>query len=355
MVMMSQKPEVYREYWGNGKLRKEIHRKNGMLNGRSTFWYENGKTHTEVYYKNDALDGSWTSWYDNGKKQGEGLKKNGKLYGLVTNWYKNGKKKIQKHYENGKLIASGLFKIAEEDGLKNDQMEGFKRAVNILSSTFDGLGFCLSEKKDLLSQWRGYANDAHGVSIGFSKDYLRLLSDSLKSDQKPGFSLKKVIYTPDEIRSTLEPTYLKIKEYIGKGAYKRLAFQGILGIKPAEDIEKENINIQAQSNLAFEALLPLIGDLYSLKSKAFEEEIEWRLISLLSKIPGAPPDPCLFHPFLNKIKPYRSFQLIDLKVNPIGSIVLGPKNSTPKYVIESFLKQNNFVDVEVLLSEASYI
>ena len=255
----------------------------------------------------------------------------------------------------GKLIEKGLSNIAEEDGLKDEQMEGFRRATTWLNTTVDGLGFCLSENKDLLSQWRGYANDAHGVSIGFSKEYLDLLSASLKSGDKSRFSLKKVIYKPDEIASTLNPTYVKIKEHIDNGAFKRPVFPSLIGSISMEAAEKENKKIMAQSINVNMTLFPLVADLYSLKSIAFAEEFEWRLISLLFKNPGAPPEPCLFHPCLNKIKPYRSFQLIDLKVNPIEKIVLGPKNSTPKYVIESFLKQNNFNDVEVLSSEASYI
>lgn len=31
--------------------------------------------------------------------------------------------------------------------------------------------FCLSEKEDNFGQWRGYADDGYGVSIGFNKNY----------------------------------------------------------------------------------------------------------------------------------------------------------------------------------------
>lgn len=37
-------------------------------------------------------------------------------------------------------------------------------------------GFCLSEEEDLLSQWRGYADDGQGVAIGFSKVFFNLFA-----------------------------------------------------------------------------------------------------------------------------------------------------------------------------------
>ena len=36
--------------------------------------------------------------------------------------------------------------------------------------------FCLSEKGDLLSQWRGYADDGTGVAIGFNLDFFKNLN-----------------------------------------------------------------------------------------------------------------------------------------------------------------------------------
>lgn len=255
----------------------------------------------------------------------------------------------------GKLIERVLLEMAEKDGFNNEQIERLQEKISRLGLMFDGLGFCLSEKKDLLSQWRGYASDAHGVSIGFSKKYLELLSASLNGGKKSGFSLQKVIYKPDEHVSALNPTYQKIKEHLNAGAFKRPAFKSILATRSEEEIEKENKKIMQETSGLLMSLFLSIGDLYSLKSMAFEEEFEWRLVSLLVRDPAIHLDPCLFHPCLNKIMPYRSFRLIDLKANPIEKIVLGPRNSTPKDVIDSFLRQNNFNNVEVLISKASYI
>jgi len=256
----------------------------------------------------------------------------------------------------GKFIESVLFKMAEKDGLDEKTMMGLQKEVSRFISKIDGLGFCLSEKEDLLSQWRGYANDAQGVSIGFSKKYFRLLSDSQKGGETSGFYLKKVIYKLDKQESALIPAYQKLKEYIGSESYSSIGRGLSILIRSKEETKKVDKKTQQTTHIfaLLDSLIPLIGDIFSLKSTAFKEEFEWRLISLLSKFTNASPDPCLFHPCINKIKPYRSFRLIELEVNPIEKIVLGPKNSTPKDVIESFLQQNNFNNVEVLSSKASY-
>lgn len=78
--------------------------------------------------------------------------------------------------------------------------------------------------------------------------------------------------------------------------------------------------------------LELLPKLFSLKSKTFCEEQEWRLLSYLVK----PDDDCLFRSEGSRIMPYRKFKLLDLKGNAINEIILGPNNLTPIYVIENF-------------------
>lgn len=69
----------------------------------------------------------------------------------------------------GKLVARALMRLAERDGLNPVAAERLQNAVAFLEGMFDGLGFCFSEDGDLLSQWRGYASDATGIAIGFSR------------------------------------------------------------------------------------------------------------------------------------------------------------------------------------------
>ena len=62
--------------------------KNGMQEGRSTFWYENGKIAKEGDYKNGKEEGKWSFYYENGKPKAEENyrwgKKNGAANVLVS-------------------------------------------------------------------------------------------------------------------------------------------------------------------------------------------------------------------------------------------------------------------------------
>ena len=77
------KEEVKREYWGKGKLYKEIHYKNGKREGLQTTWYESGGKKQEQRYKNDKLEGLLTEWYESGKKKSTRHYKNGIKNDLV--------------------------------------------------------------------------------------------------------------------------------------------------------------------------------------------------------------------------------------------------------------------------------
>ena len=64
--------EVKKEYWDNGKLKREIHYKNGKRDGLITYWYESGKKKYEKHLKDGKEDGLWTEWSPSGKKTFEG-------------------------------------------------------------------------------------------------------------------------------------------------------------------------------------------------------------------------------------------------------------------------------------------
>jgi len=63
---------------------------------------------------------------------------------------------------------------------------------------------------------------------------------------------------------------------------------------------------------------------------------------------------CSFRALNDRIVPFREFELLESKSGSIVKVILGPKNTTPNYVIESLLKQSGFPNVKVSYSEASY-
>ena len=216
---------------------------------------------------------------------------------------------------------------------------------NILSESikelegFGGFGFCLSKEGDLLSQWRGYATDGAGVSIGFSRKYLENLakftsSSILKKMLKDKFwgmefRLKEVIYQREQQLPLIKPIYDKLKNFA-------------LNNKD-ESLSQATINLLSHS---------LVLDLYVLKLEAFEEEKEFRLISILS---GSSKIDIKFRSVDKCIIPYMECSLEDLEPEKaITKVILGPKNLTPDYVVRQVLEKNNFKDVEVVSSSATY-
>lgn len=104
---------------------------------------------------------------------------------------------------------------------------------------------CFSEEKDLLSQWRGYANAGTGVAIGFSKDILSRVNEEMY-----GLTFNKICYDEEQqIKFARE----QVQTIIDTMRYKNL-FAAL-----AEVYENE------------------IEKLGCMKSPGFCEEKEWRL------------------------------------------------------------------------------
>ena len=252
----------------------------------------------------------------------------------------------------GKLVSSLIKKLAEKDNLELSSVEKLQQSTNFLERMFDGLGFCLSEEGDLLSQWRGYAMDGTGISIGFSKSYLASLAKmSGRTVQATGFTLKRVEYERGGQVKLIEPTYQKIKEFIHQGAYKSFAPRTLIDSRTELEINKENEKIRTANKNLLLATLELFPELFLLKNKAFKEEKEWRLLSHLI---NETEDSCLFRASGDQIIPYREFKLEELDEPSITQVILGPKNRTPHKVIEKFLIGHGFFNVNIVSSDASY-
>lgn len=253
----------------------------------------------------------------------------------------------------GKLVAEIIGLIAKADGLDQTAIELLHKSVSGLEQFIDGLGFCLSEDGDLLSQWRGYAADATGVSIGFSKDYLERFAEASRpgpDSKKPGFTLERVEYEPAVQEELIKPTYIEIKKLIDEGAFK-FPTRRILDIRSDDEIEREIIKSKtAFANLSMRVLF-LFAKLFLLKTSAFREEREWRLISYSLK---SGKDICSFRALNDRIIPFREFELLESESDSIVEVIIGPKNITPNYVIDCLLKHRGFTNVKILRSKATY-
>ncbi len=77
----------------------------------------------------------------------------------------------------GKWIRETFKEFCREKGVRDLEQSKLLEDMATVAGIIGGVGFCMSEEADLLSQWRAYADDGAGVSIGFSKEFVRLVSE----------------------------------------------------------------------------------------------------------------------------------------------------------------------------------
>ena len=142
----------------------------------------------------------------------------------------------------------------------------------------DTFAFCLSEAKDLLSQWRAYANGGRGVAIGFDPTLLRNIFqaketwDSLaaKSELTPHTSFVKVEYGGDI--SAIVDVLVKLIAQITHDTKSNWD-------KTFSPEDRNYYRINGQYHSAGKRVLRMIHHLDPLlKNAAFLEEREWRMI-----------------------------------------------------------------------------
>ena len=114
--------------------------------------------------------------------------------------------------------------------------------------------FCLSEKSDDLGQWRGYANDGQGISIGFNSAFL-----------------KNINYIGENVRTT-SVNFGFDKVYYSKKDVK-LFFNDKVGLSRI-DINMDPSEVIQYMKRAL-ALSYIYSPLY--KSDKFKDEREWRI------------------------------------------------------------------------------
>lgn len=249
------------------------------------------------------------------------------------------------------MVLAAVARVAEKDGLAKSYVEKLLEFISDFDEFMEGLGFCLSEEPDQLSQWRGYADDGAGVAIGYSKEYLDALASYLGDQGMPSFTVGKVEYEMEKHDAHVEPTYRKAREFIDQGVFD---FPGVYGLLDPRS-EKEKVDARKRWQQLFRnmyfTMFSLLFKLYLLKSPAFQEEREWRLIAYLNKNGN---DECEFHVKRDRIVPYKVFKLHELNVMPVNEVVLGPKHITPISVIKDLLRKSGYGEVKVSKSAASY-
>jgi hypothetical protein len=153
---------------------------------------------------------------------------------------------------------------------------------------------CFSEKGDLLSQWRAYANDGLGYSIGFHSDASwahdatsRPLLLPVEYDKRKQLAL---------LESIIQPLVDKLRNW-----------DAASGALPPETTRLRAI---------IDPVLPM------LKNPGFEEEREWRLVVPFDEMYSVAPDS--FRASRFGISPFIELQTTN-RLLPLAEIYMGPR------------------------------
>jgi hypothetical protein len=188
----------------------------------------------------------------------------------------------------------------------------------------DAFIFCLCEEKDLLSQWRGYAEGGGGVAIEFK-------ARSILPPQQ-GLALQPVLYSGWAQREILETLLKVFRKHLNK-------------LDASGDPQKKRGLLNDACN-AFAMTLPLV------KNDAFREEKEWRLLKVTHR---SLQELRVSHRVSNGlVVPYMRLPLADPL--PIESIVVGPSAHQDLLAegIKDLLHRVGASSVKVELSSTPY-
>lgn len=246
----------------------------------------------------------------------------------------------------GKMVHRAFSELAKSYSTPSDLDGVIPLFLNEINDRYDGLALCLSETGDLLSQWRGYADDGQGFCIGFSSEYL--VDIEQPTDWAEYFDtpvqLRRVLYELADHTREVSDTYLKMLSYVDGLA--RLNSKRSLANDLQDQLKRENI-----TQALFAKASALINSLFILKSDAFSEEREWRLISTVVSETHQTGE---FRPTACNLIPFQTIGLSKRTSPAITEVIIGPKNKTPAPVLKSFLRKHGHGHAEVRQSAASY-
>lgn len=205
--------------------------------------------------------------------------------------------------------------------------------------------FCFSKEKDILSQWRSYANDGKGVAIGFDEEKFKIKNRPLEKK----FPVTAVCET---ISTSIVPCI----------------YDTTLQKKTISDLFSKTIESTCHESDTFNNITNLVfilnGYSYIMKNDAFSEEKEVRIIHL-PLITQSNKDSSInyignlseiyFKPKGDTISSYFKYELKDFFDSTlIPEIILGPECKLDAFDLKLFLVKNKLNSTKIIRSKASY-
>jgi len=232
-----------------------------------------------------------------------------------------------------------LSEIAKYDSEpEKDQLSKLQQLFDI-NNTIPFIA-SFSENPDQLSQWRGYADDATGVSIGFNMRCFGL-------------------------QQRLPLTHVSASQTIGveKVIYDDANQRDIVGHLVTEYLKSAKVPVPDLDNVAIATAIQLRQFSLIFKNPGFREEAEWRIVH--TPILGGPPSGALnlvgaAGPRKSRMKRQQIVTSIplDLKktdeTEPLARVFLGPRNPTHLFDLANLFHEHGFVSVDVRRSSITY-
>ena len=153
------------------------------------------------------------------------------------------------------------------------------------------------------------------------------------------------------IAADLEP----VIEHYKSGKMAPPHFGSLLMPSTDEDREKDKLRHKQATSELFWKLLKIANYAYMVKAPFFDEEEEWRILTLVTNLdkvldmPGAQ-----FQASSEKLKPFKDFPQKGFAPSAIKEVILGPRNQTPDEVVRLFLNSQGFDHVSIRRSSGSY-
>lgn len=175
----------------------------------------------------------------------------------------------------GGLAWKTIQKLCIERTLNRYQTSNIKGILDFFERDFDSHGFCLSEMGDLLSQWIMYADDANGISIGFSTAYLDELRNNIKK-----LTLSKVVYQEGEHKETLAPIYEQVYKILKRepsfgsnlGIVDPNALNTVMNIYSDEFVEERKKEFDKKQDELIDEMSKLLPLMFTLKTEDWKSE-----------------------------------------------------------------------------------
>ena len=215
----------------------------------------------------------------------------------------------------------------------------FEELVEILNSKGQKSVYisCFSREPDILSQWRAYAEDGRGVSIGFNLDMLK------KADN---FFVSEVIYTDDVVYGSNESgieivadtinIVFSVNKIAGKEEQMEVFLHELIPeliqYKNPSFIEEQEIRLVYCEDMKFEKIIDRNG--------AFREK--WNYIELEHDFRTIGSDNIT------------EFVKLDFCLNAIEEICIGPKCLLSRNDVKNIMNRLLDIDVNIIESKSSY-